>query len=219
MTPPVEPASSLDGLDPAVARFLADTAEARGTGAVVPEGAPSAHAGHGPAPSAPSAQEETRSPFALALGQRLRLARQRRKLSLQGVEQSSQGRFKAVVIGSYERGDRAVTVQRLVELAEFYELAPGVLIPEAGASAQSTRIVLDLDRLTTVPREQSAPLIRYTQTIRAQRGEDGGSSLPIRVEDLLALAVIYDASPRALTEQLIDWGILSPEARTALEGG
>ena len=43
---------------------------------------------------------------------------------------SRHGRWKAVVVGSYERGDRAVTVQRLAELAEFYGVPVYELLPE-----------------------------------------------------------------------------------------
>ena len=60
------------------------------------------------------------SDYARALGARLRAIRQQQGLSLQGVEKKSSGRWKAVVVGSYERGDRAVTVARLAELADFY---------------------------------------------------------------------------------------------------
>ena len=58
--------------------------------------------------------------YSRALGARLRAIRNQQGLSLQGVEDKSHGRWKAVVVGSYERGDRAVTVQRLSELAVFY---------------------------------------------------------------------------------------------------
>jgi hypothetical protein len=34
---------------------------------------------------------------------------------------------------------------------------------------------------------------------------------------LRSLAVIYDSTPTQLTEQLIQWGVLSPEARRAVE--
>jgi len=54
--------------------------------------------------------------YAKALGAKLRAVRNQQGLSLQGVEAKSQGAWKAVVVGSYERGDRAVTVQRLAEL-------------------------------------------------------------------------------------------------------
>ena len=55
--------------------------------------------------------------------------RNQQGLSLQGVEAKSAGRWKAVVVGSYERGDRAVTVQRLAELAEFYGVPAGRAAP------------------------------------------------------------------------------------------
>jgi len=62
------------------------------------------------------------SEYAKSLGARLRSIRQQQGLSLQGVEEKSNGRWKAVVVGSYERGDRAVTVSRLAELADFYRV-------------------------------------------------------------------------------------------------
>ncbi|MEU3503539.1 helix-turn-helix transcriptional regulator, partial [Streptomyces hundungensis] len=85
------------------------------------------------------------SEYAKQLGAKLRAIRTQQGLSLHGVEEKSQGRWKAVVVGSYERGDRAVTVQRLAELADFYgvpvqELLPGTtpggaacLVPSASS--------------------------------------------------------------------------------------
>jgi len=160
------------------------------------------------------------SEYAKALGARLRAIRTQQGLSLHGVEEKSQGRWKAVVVGSYERGDRAVTVQRLSELADFYGVPVGELLPEgpAGANAEpAPRIIIDLEQLSTVPAESSAPLARYAATIQSQRGDYNGRVLSIRHEDLRSLAVIYDASPTVLTEQLIGWGVLSADARRALE--
>jgi transcriptional regulator with XRE-family HTH domain len=160
------------------------------------------------------------SDYAKALGARLRSIRTQQGLSLHGVEEKSQGRWKAVVVGSYERGDRAVTVQRLSELAEFYSVPVNELLPEREAVIaveQSPRIVIDLEKLATVPRDQGAPLARYAATIQSQRGDYNGRVLSIRHEDLRSLAVIYDATPTSLTEQLINWGVLQPEARRAVE--
>jgi len=55
------------------------------------------------------------SEYAKTLGARLRAIRTQQGLSLHGVEEKSRGRWKAVVVGSYERGDRSVTVQKLAE--------------------------------------------------------------------------------------------------------
>ena len=160
------------------------------------------------------------SDYAKALGARLRAIRAQQGLSLHGVEEKSQGRWKAVVVGSYERGDRAVTVQRLSELADFYGVPVNELLPE-GASIPATepasRIVIDLEQLSAVPADKAAPLARYAATIQSQRGDYNGRVLSIRHEDLRSLAVIYDASPGALTEQLIGWGVLSADARRALD--
>ena len=158
--------------------------------------------------------------YAKSLGTRLRAIRTQQGLSLHGVEEKSQGRWKAVVVGSYERGDRAVTVQRLSELAEFYGVPVSELLPEGASivtSEPAARIVIDLEQLSTVPADQSAPLARYAATIQSQRGDYNGRVLSIRQEDLRSLAVIYDASPGALTEQLIGWGVLSADARRAVD--
>ncbi len=160
--------------------------------------------------------------YAKALGARLRAIRTQQGMSLHGVEEKSRGRWKAVVVGSYERGDRAVTVQRLAELADFYGVPIHELLPDAVISAAPEpmpRIVIDLEQLTNVPAEQAAPLARYAATIQSQRGDYNGRVLSIRHEDLRSLAVIYDASPGLLADQLISWGVLSADVRRTIEAG
>lgn len=159
------------------------------------------------------------SEYAKALGLRLRAIRTQQGLSLHGVEEKSQGRWKAVVVGSYERGDRAVTVQRLAELAEFYGVPVHELLPGAtpgGAAEPPPRLVINLEKLQQVPDEKTGPLMRYTQSIQSQRGDYNGKVLSIRQDDLRTLAVIYDQPPGILTEQLIKWGVLNSEARSAV---
>lgn len=159
------------------------------------------------------------SEYARALGSRLRAIRTQQGLSLQGVEQKSDGHWKAVVVGSYERGDRSVTVQRLAELADFYGVPVQALLPDAAPSGPSDpppKLVLDLERLQSVPAERAGPLARYAATIQGQRGDYNGKVLSIRSDDLRTLGVIYDMPPLALTEQLIAWGVLDADARRAI---
>ena len=160
------------------------------------------------------------SDYARALGARLRAIRQQQGLSLHGVEERSQGRWKAVVVGSYERGDRAITVQKLAELADFYTVPVAELLPDsapAAAAEPPQRLILDLERLGQVPAEKAGPLARYAAAIQAQRGDYNGRVLSIRQDDLRTLAVIYDEAPSQLADQLIAWVVLNPEARRALD--
>src|SRR6201991_3238329 len=147
--------------------------------------------------------------YAKALGSKLRGIRQQQGLSLHGVEQKSGGRWKAVVVGSYERGDRAVTVQKLAELADFYSVPVAWMLPEGripSCSEPPAKIVITLERLQQLPAEKAGPLARYAAAIQSQRGDYNGKVLSIRNEDLRSLAIIYDMSPGDLSEQLVEWG-------------
>lgn len=64
------------------------------------------------------------------LCERLREIRQRAGLSLQQVQEKSAGRWKAVVVGSWERGDRTPTVRGARELLDFYGFRLEVLGPD-----------------------------------------------------------------------------------------
>ncbi|WP_375500361.1 transcriptional regulator [uncultured Jatrophihabitans sp.] len=157
--------------------------------------------------------------YAKALGARLRAVRAQQHLSLQGVERKSDGRWKAVVVGSYERGDRAVSVQRLAELADFYGVPVSELLPpddspfSSGSTAPPlSRIVLNLDNVATLTDGHADILRRFVSSIQRQRGNLGARSLPVRHEDLSTLALMYDTSIEALTERLVRWQVLAPES-------
>jgi transcriptional regulator with XRE-family HTH domain len=162
--------------------------------------------------------------YAKALGAKLRAIRQQQGLSLHGVEQRSQGRWKAVVVGSYERGDRAVTVQRLFELADFYgvpvhELLPGGS-PVGPAQDRPHRLVLDLERLASIEIDEAALLGRFAATIQAQRGDYNGRVLTIREDDLRTLAVMYNEPASVLADRFVTWGVLRPDpSRAAAKRG
>jgi hypothetical protein len=111
-------------------------------------------------------------------------------------------------------------VQRLAELADFYGVPVSALLPDAGATSvveTPPRLVIDLERLGSVPAERAGPLARYAATIQSQRGDYNGKVLSIRQDDLRTLAVIYDLPPAALAEELISWGVLDPDARRAVD--
>ena len=168
-----------------------------------------------------STEEEpvTHEGYAKALGARLRAVRMQQHLSLHGVERKSSGKWKAVVVGSYERGDRAVSVQRLADLADFYgvpvsDLLPPEDSPFAGGSTGTplSRIVLNLDKVAALVDGHADILRRFVSSIQRQRGDVGARTLPVRHEDLRTLALMYDTTIEALTERLVRWQVLAPES-------
>ncbi len=64
------------------------------------------------------------------VGERLRSARKRRRMTLGDVEAASGGEFRISVLGAYERGTRGLAVHRLVRLAEIYGVSPAELLPD-----------------------------------------------------------------------------------------
>lgn len=153
--------------------------------------------------------------YARALGGRLRAIRTQQGLSLHGVEEKSGGRWKAVVVGSYERGDRAVSVAKLAELSAFYNVPVSELLPKeedaiSTGGGAPTKIMLDLRRLSRSDLDPDLrPLSRFAHTIQLQRGDFNGNVLTIRGEDLRALSVIYGTSPDELVVRLEDEGVLA----------
>lgn len=63
------------------------------------------------------------------VGEHLRGLRREKGLSLQQVEALTEHRFKASVLGAYERGERALSVARLDALAKEYGLPMLRLLP------------------------------------------------------------------------------------------
>src|SRR4051812_29090736 len=67
--------------------------------------------------------------MSVKIGERLRAIRRQQGLSLHDVEARSGQEFKASVLGAYERGERALSVDRLLRLAELYDVPAGQLLP------------------------------------------------------------------------------------------
>src|ERR1700740_321785 len=76
--------------------------------------------------------DATASPYSRKVGERLRVIRRQKRLSLQEVEARSSEEFKASVLGAYERGERAISVPRLLRLAALYHVPADQLLPRAG---------------------------------------------------------------------------------------
>lgn len=104
--------------------------------------------------------------FNLALGQRLRASRRHRGWSLGDVETETEGEFKASVVGAYERGERAISVQRFARLSEIYGTPASELLPVAA----DAEVVIDLEALTG---DDGDLVDRYLAAIQIMRKSPG----------------------------------------------
>ncbi len=153
--------------------------------------------------------------YAKALGERLRAIRIQKNMSLQDVQQASDDKWKAAVVGAYERGDRNVTVSKLSELADFYGVPVSEIIPDDGSAVAPgnadvrRRVVIDLEGLSRIPEQDRDYISRFATAIQVQRGDFNGRVLTIREDDLMALAMIYQTTSEELSRRLDDWGLLT----------
>lgn len=151
------------------------------------------------------------------LGTRLRAIRQQQGLTLSEVEELSGGTWKAVVVGSYERADRAISIAKLERLARFYGVPLHDLLPDPGTvdereedGGAPERLVLDLTRLDDVDDLDAGRLVRrFAERIQVQRGDYNGRMLTLRASDLRALAMASGADPAQLVEDLDERGALA----------
>ena len=90
--------------------------------------------------------------FSRSLGRSLRAARQRLGLSLEMVEATTGGEFKASVLGAYERGQRNITVARLHRLSKLYGVELRHLLPpedEVIDLRERSPLLVDLTEVTS----------------------------------------------------------------------
>jgi transcriptional regulator with XRE-family HTH domain len=180
------------------------------------------------------------SNYAEKVGERLRVVRKQKRLSLQAVEAASQHEFKASVLGAYERGERAISVPRLQRLARFYNVPVDQLLPrdlgpdgptwaqaqngEDGAidlrdeqvsyrPSEDGRVSLNLGKLESLAAPERELLSRYVGMIQLQRQDFNGQVLTIRGEDLRAISCLFEATPDGMRRRLEQLGLIQQDSK------
>ena len=124
--------------------------------------------------------------FSVALGGRLRAARRQRGWSLGEVESYTKGEYKASVVGAYERGERAISVQRFVRIAEIYGVPAADLLPVA---EREGGVAIDLDAIGA---ESSDEIVeRYLAAIQLLRKES--TSAEVRYADKAVISSLLQS--------------------------
>ncbi len=152
--------------------------------------------------------------YARQLGSRLRAIREQRGWSLRDVHEASHGRFTGSAVGTYERGERGISVQRLSELAQLYGVPVERFLPDSPmrnndrspwrspADSPKEKVVIDLGALEHQSEPAFGPVRRYIDTIKLRRGDFNGRVLSVRSSDVWAMAAMATVDPGTFVHTL-----------------
>jgi transcriptional regulator with XRE-family HTH domain len=134
------------------------------------------------------------------LGRALRALRLARNWTLNDFERASSGEVKAVVLGSYERGSRSITVSKLERIIAIYGV-PITAVLQSGdelSNAAPKGVIIDLRRLREVRSHRDSrnlmALHTFTSGIANTRKDYNGEILSLRGSDIDFLAIMSSSS-------------------------
>ena len=147
-------------------------------------------------------------PTPSSVSSRIRSHRKSRRLTLHDIERLSEGRIKAVVMGSYERGTRAISLARTIEIANLFGIPVSELITdnEFSTPVSNFDLVFDLRKVNEFeeksPGSEISNLNRYLKAVTIRRRDWNGEILSLRKRDFDTLTLLIGKSG---DELLRDW--------------
>ena len=145
----------------------------------------------------------------------MRSIRRSRSLSLNEVESLSHGSLKAVVLGSYERGSRNLTIKRAIEIAKIYNIPVAEIVSEKAPSVTTSvpRLMLDIRALQRIGHAESERSRRFllSQLLRRileDRQDWNGEIITLRESDLGIISLLLTMEKAEILEWLATSGIL-----------
>ena len=150
------------------------------------------------------------SAFSQQVGDRLRVIRKQKRLSLQEVEAQSALEFKASVLGAYERGERSLSVPRLDRLSQFYNVPIEQMLPREVTGAEAAaidspinkKLAIDVSKLLQLSGSPFEMLARYLRLIQVQRQDFNGRAITVRGDDTRAIAAMLDVPVDQVADRL-----------------
>ena len=143
--------------------------------------------------------------FAQVVGQILRKARVDRGLTLDDVWMRSAGRFKPSSVGGYERGERAISLDRFCLLAAFYAIPADRMLAavlEKVNPEGREQLVIDLNELSQLQSSDAGWVSEYIHNVLAERGDLITDVVTLRSGDVEALGLLGGINPPAVLDRL-----------------
>jgi transcriptional regulator with XRE-family HTH domain len=143
--------------------------------------------------------------FNAAAGEVLRRVRRSRGMTVREVERRSGEVFKASVLSGYERGERAISLRRFWELAQFYGVPPDRLLADVARVLEPlgrTEVVIDLTRLPLVDEGTRQILGEFARQVRTRRRDYMSDVITLRSGDVEAMSYTMRTSAKTLIDRL-----------------
>ena len=130
----------------------------------------------------------------VALQARLRAVRVSKDLTLAQVSIQSKGSISAIALGSYERGDRSLSTQKLFEISQIYGVPVAELLSSPNKGIDSGRVIIDLRKLSLNQDVSTEAPLKIIQRIAAMRHDWNGEVISLRSTDVTLLKIFADYS-------------------------
>ena len=149
------------------------------------------------------------------LGTILRALRVKRKWTLKDFEKASGCAVKDVVLGSYERGSRYVSVSKLMLIASIYEVPMSAFFPTEStpvARDNFQTVIVDLRKLHESAKSSESEAIlflhRFVSGLINIRKDWNGEIISLRYSDLTNLSLLTSQSVSGLVQNFRELKVL-----------
>lgn len=143
----------------------------------------------------------------VALQSRLRAVRVSKGLTLSQVSLQSKGSISAIALGSYERGDRSLSTQKLFEISQIYGIPVVELLSSPSKGIDSGRVIIDLRKLSINQDSSTEAPLKIIQRIAAMRHDWNGEVISLRSTDVTLLKIFADYSEEEIATFLQNFAL------------
>ena len=143
----------------------------------------------------------------VALQSRLRAVRISKGLTLSQVSLQSKGSISAIALGSYERGDRSLSTQKLFEISQIYGVPVAELLSSPNKGIDSGRVIIDLRKLSLNQDLATEAPLKIIQRIAAMRHDWNGEVISLRSTDVTMLKIFADYSEEEIGTFLMNFAL------------
>jgi transcriptional regulator with XRE-family HTH domain len=143
----------------------------------------------------------------VALQSRLRAVRVSKGLTLSQVSIQSKGSISAIALGSYERGDRSLSTQKLFEISQIYGVPVAELLSSPNKGFDFGRVIIDLKKLSLNQDSSTEAPLKIIQRIAAMRHDWNGEVISLRSTDVMLLKIFADFSEEEISKFLQNFAL------------